>query len=39
VTQFGRSVACGAGRSCAVLPSGKHVEGTIENDTLMVQIP
>ncbi|HEY0706264.1 MAG TPA: hypothetical protein VGG33_05670, partial [Polyangia bacterium] len=39
VTQFGRAVACGGGRTCAVLPSGKHVEGTIENDTLVVEIP
>jgi flagella basal body P-ring formation protein FlgA len=38
VTQFGRAVACGAGKTCAVLPSGKHVEGVIENDTLVVEM-
>lgn len=39
VTQFGRAVPCGAGRTCAVLPSGKHVEGTMNKDTLVVEIP
>ncbi|HEY0712801.1 MAG TPA: hypothetical protein VGF45_09025, partial [Polyangia bacterium] len=39
VTQFGRAVACGAGKTCAVLPSGKHVEGVMDNDTLVVEIP
>lgn len=39
VEQTGRLVSCGGGRSCAVLPSGKHVEGVMENDKLVVLAP
>jgi hypothetical protein len=39
VTQAGRVVPCGRGRTCAVLPSGKHVEGTFADDTLVVELP
>jgi hypothetical protein len=39
VTQTGRVVSCGRGRVCAVLPSGKHVDGTLAGDLLEVQLP
>ncbi len=39
VEQMGRVVSCGPGRSCAVLPSGKHVEGNMQNDRLVVMAP
>jgi flagella basal body P-ring formation protein FlgA len=39
ITQTGRVVSCGRGRTCAVLPSGKHVEGTLANDVLEVELP
>jgi flagella basal body P-ring formation protein FlgA len=39
ITQTGRVVPCGRGRTCAVLPSGKHVEGSMANDTLVVELP
>jgi hypothetical protein len=35
----GRAVACGAGRVCAVLPSGRHVEGHMEDGYLLVEVP
>jgi hypothetical protein len=35
----GRMISCGAGRSCAVLASGKHVEGRLEDGRLMVEVP
>jgi hypothetical protein len=37
VATEGRVVPCGRGRSCAVLQSGKHVEGQVENGVLLVQ--
>lgn len=37
VATEGRVVPCGRGRSCAVLQSGKHVEGQVQNGILLVQ--
>jgi hypothetical protein len=37
--QSGRYVPCGAGRGCAVLPSGKHVEGHLDGNVLVVEVP
>ena len=39
VEQIGRAVACGRDSSCAVLPSGKHVEGTFADGRLTVRLP
>ena len=35
----GRAISCGAGRTCAVLPSGRHVEGHLEEGRLLVDAP
>jgi hypothetical protein len=37
--QTGRLVPCGRGHTCAVLPSGKHLEGRLEGDRLLVEVP
>lgn len=39
IEQSGRLVSCGADRTCAVLPSGKHVEGVMEDGRLVVRAP
>lgn len=39
VEQMGRLVSCGAEQTCAVLPSGKRVEGQMEDDRLVVMVP
>lgn len=39
IESAGRTVPCGGGRVCAVLPSGKRVEGSIEGDRLVVEVP
>jgi len=39
VEQIGRAVPCGRNHNCAVLPSGKHVDGALVEGRLMVQIP
>jgi hypothetical protein len=39
ISQYGRAISCGRGRICAVLPSGKHVEGELEGDVLQVVLP
>jgi len=39
VEQIGRLVECGNTHFCAVLPSGKRVEGALENDRLVVMVP
>jgi hypothetical protein len=39
VGQSGRIVPCAAGRTCAVLPSGKHVTGDLIDGELMVGAP
>jgi hypothetical protein len=36
VTQYGRAISCGRGHICAVLPSGKRVEGDLDGDVLQV---
>jgi hypothetical protein len=35
----GRAIACGAGKTCAVLASGRHVEGRLEDGRLLVELP
>jgi hypothetical protein len=35
----GRLVSCGHDRTCAVLASGKHVEGRLQDGRLLVEIP
>jgi hypothetical protein len=39
IEQHGRAVSCGRGRVCAILPSGKHVEGSFEGGVLLVGVP
>ncbi|MBC8134059.1 MAG: hypothetical protein H7X95_13830 [Deltaproteobacteria bacterium] len=39
VEQTGRAVSCGRDSNCAVLPSGKHVEGIFADGRLMVRLP
>jgi flagella basal body P-ring formation protein FlgA len=39
IAQTGRIVSCGRGRTCAVMPSGKHVEGQIVEGRLIVEAP
>jgi hypothetical protein len=39
VEQTGRVVSCGRDVTCAVLPSGKHVEGTLVDGKLAVRLP
>jgi flagella basal body P-ring formation protein FlgA len=39
VVTAGRLVPCGGGRTCAVLASGKHVEGQLEDGRLVVEVP
>lgn len=39
VEQTGRATPCARGRSCAQLPSGKHVEGDLINGRLVVALP
>ena len=39
IEQIGHAVPCARGRTCAVLPSGKHIEGTLVDGRLMVQMP
>jgi flagella basal body P-ring formation protein FlgA len=39
ITQTGRLVPCGRGRSCAVVPSGKRLEGTLVDGQLLVETP
>jgi flagella basal body P-ring formation protein FlgA len=35
----GRAISCGVGRLCAVLPSGRHVEGHLQEGRLLVDVP
>jgi hypothetical protein len=37
VEEVGRLVPCSRGLACAVVPSGKHVEGRLEDGTLVVE--
>jgi flagella basal body P-ring formation protein FlgA len=39
VEQMGRFISCGKARACAVLPSGKHVEGALIKGRLVVRLP
>ena len=39
IEEQAHSVACTPGHFCALLPSGKRVEGTIENGHLLVELP
>lgn len=39
VAQPGRAVACGRERACAVLPSGRRVEGRLQDGALWVEAP
>jgi hypothetical protein len=39
VEQSGRVVACARGRTCAVLPNGRRVEGRLEDGRLLVEVP
>jgi hypothetical protein len=39
VEQVGRIVPCTRDAVCAVLPSGKHVEGRVEDGRLIVELP
>jgi hypothetical protein len=39
IAQNGRIVSCGRGRTCAVMPSGKHLEGQIVEGQLIVEAP
>jgi flagella basal body P-ring formation protein FlgA len=39
VATAGRMVGCGRGHTCAVLASGKHVEGQLAEGVLLVQAP
>jgi hypothetical protein len=39
ILQSGRAVPCVRGRACAVLPSGRRLEGRIQNGRLVVEIP
>jgi flagella basal body P-ring formation protein FlgA len=35
----GRALGCGAGKTCAVLSSGRHVEGHFQDGQLLVELP
>jgi hypothetical protein len=39
IEQTGRSVPCARNHNCAVLPSGKHVDGAFVDGRLLVQMP
>lgn len=39
IEQTGRAVACARNHNCAVLPNGKHVDGTLMNGRLLVEMP
>ena len=39
VEQPGRAVACLRGRACAVLPSGRKVEGRLADGRILVEVP
>jgi len=38
IEQMGRAVACPRNHNCAVLPNGKHVDGTLMDGRLLVQM-
>jgi flagella basal body P-ring formation protein FlgA len=39
VEQAGRAVACARGRSCALLPSGRRLEGRFVDGHILVEVP
>lgn len=39
IEQMGRAVSCARNHNCAVLPSGKHVDGTFVDGRLLVEMP
>ena len=39
IVQIGRVVGCGRDRACALMPSGKHVEGQLVEGRLLVETP
>jgi len=39
VAQPGRAVACARGRGCALLPSGRRVEGRLEHGRIVLEAP
>ncbi|HEY8926676.1 MAG TPA: hypothetical protein VIU64_19970, partial [Polyangia bacterium] len=39
IEQTGRAVPCARNHNCAVLPSGKHVDGAFVDGRLLVQMP
>jgi hypothetical protein len=39
IEQHGRAVACARGRVCALLPSGRRVEGLLDGGRLVVESP
>jgi hypothetical protein len=39
IEQIGHAVPCTRGHNCAVLPSGKRIEGTLVDGRLLVQLP
>ena len=38
IEQTGRAVACARNHNCAVLPNGKHVDGTLTDGRLLVEL-
>jgi len=39
VEQMGRAVPCARNHNCAVLPTGRHVDGTLVDGRLLVEMP
>jgi hypothetical protein len=39
ITELGRLIPCQRDVACAVVPSGKHVEGRLDGETLLVEVP
>ncbi|HEY4184075.1 MAG TPA: hypothetical protein VGP07_03360 [Polyangia bacterium] len=39
IEQMGRAVPCARNHNCAVLPSGRHVDGTLVDGRLLVEMP
>ena len=39
VEQSGRAVPCARGLACALLPSGRRVEGRLTDGRLLVELP
>jgi hypothetical protein len=39
VEQTGRALSCARGRACALLPSGRRVEGAFDGTRIQVELP